>query len=123
MAWASLRASLTPDPPRYDPAAFTELAPLFCRASHPDYQPGGALPLSASAIPITDGTQVFSPSQGKVGWDCGAGCGGMHAEMYVTCQNCRLSCPPHGTLGAACLSKRALHFTDVVGAEDALSCS
>lgn len=36
------------------------------RASHPDYQPGGALPLSASAIPITDGTQVFSTSQGKV---------------------------------------------------------
>ncbi|KAL4419350.1 hypothetical protein ABPG77_001577 [Micractinium sp. CCAP 211/92] len=36
------------------------------RASHNDYQPGGQAPVAASAIPITDGTQVFSPSQGKM---------------------------------------------------------
>ncbi|KAL4440482.1 hypothetical protein ABPG75_003483 [Micractinium tetrahymenae] len=36
------------------------------RASHNDFQPGGQAPISASAIPITDGTQVFSLSQGKM---------------------------------------------------------
>lgn len=30
------------------------------RASHPDYNPNGELPVSSSAIPITDGNQCFS---------------------------------------------------------------
>ncbi|GAB4814383.1 hypothetical protein N2152v2_001429 [Parachlorella kessleri] len=49
-----------------------EQAFFFCqlwhvgRASHNDYQPNGEPPVSASAIPITDGNQVFSFKAGKM---------------------------------------------------------
>ncbi|KAF6263436.1 putative 12-oxophytodienoic acid reductase [Scenedesmus sp. NREL 46B-D3] len=34
------------------------------RASHPDYQPGNALPVSSSALPIGDGFEVYTPKGG-----------------------------------------------------------
>lgn len=34
------------------------------RASHPDYQPGNGLPVSASAVPIGDGFEVYTPKGG-----------------------------------------------------------
>ena len=43
-------------------------------APHADYQPDGGLPVSASAIPITDGTQVFSPKTFTVGGLVGRAC-------------------------------------------------
>lgn len=71
------------------------------RASHQDFQPDGALPLSASAIPITDGTQVFSTSQGKVGgagWGASgrldAGGGGGREAGRAMCTNSEHSATP-----------------------------
>ncbi|WIA16671.1 hypothetical protein OEZ86_008141 [Tetradesmus obliquus] len=34
------------------------------RASHPDYQPGNALPVSSSAVPIGEGFEVYTPKGG-----------------------------------------------------------
>ena len=31
------------------------------RASHPDYQPGAAAPISSGTLPINDGSQCYSP--------------------------------------------------------------